>query len=77
MIKHYLKVAIRNLLKYKVQTVVSILGLAMGFVCFALSLYWIHYEITYDGFRQDVDRMYMVRTNDEYAEGKISSRVPY
>ena len=48
MIKHYLKVAIRNLLKYKVQTVVSILGLAMGFVCFALSLYWIHYETTYD-----------------------------
>lgn len=77
MIKHYLKVAIRNLLKYKVQTVVSILGLAMGFVCFALSLYWIHYETTYDGFRQDVDRMYMVRTNDEYAEGKISSRIPY
>lgn len=77
MIKHYLKVAIRNLLKYKAQSVISILGLAVGFVCFALSFYWIHYETTYDHFRPDADRIYMVRTNDEYAEGKISARVPY
>lgn len=76
MIKHCLKIAIRNLVKYKVQSAVSILGLAVGFVCFSLSLYWIHYEMTYDHFRQDADRIYMVRTNDEYTEGKISTRVP-
>lgn len=77
MIKHCLKIAIRNLVKYKVQSAVSILGLAVGFVCFSLSLYWIHYEMTYDHFRKDADRIYMVRTNDEYTEGKISTRVPY
>lgn len=77
MIKHCLKIAIRNLVKYKVQSAVSILGLAVGFICFSLSLYWIHYEMTYDHFRQDADRIYMVRTNDEYTEGKISTRVPY
>ena len=77
MIKHCLKIAIRHLVKYKVQSAVSILGLAVGFVCFSLSLYWIHYEMTYDHFRQDADRIYMVRTNDEYTEGKISTRVPY
>ena len=37
MIEHCLKVAFRNLTKYKVQSIVSILGLAIGFVCFALS----------------------------------------
>ena len=47
MITHYLKVAFRNLLKYKTQTVISILGLAVGFTCFALSAIWIHYEMTY------------------------------
>ena len=77
MIKHCLKIAIRNLVKYKVQSAVSILGLAVGFVCLSLSLYWIHYEMTYDHFRQNADRIYMVRTNDEYTEGKISTRVPY
>lgn len=61
MITHDLKVAIRNLLKYKVQTGISMLGLAAGFVCFVLSAFWIHYERTYDQFRKDADRLYLVR----------------
>ena len=36
MIRHYLKIACRNLLKYKTQSIISILGLAIGFTCFAL-----------------------------------------
>ena len=77
MIKHYLKVAFRNLVKYKTQSLVSIIGLAVGFTCFALSVLWIRYEMTYDTFHNGADRIYMVRTNDEYTEGKISTRVPY
>jgi len=76
MIQHYLKVAIRNLLKYKVQTGISMLGLAAGFICFVLSAFWIHYEMTYDQFRKDVDRLYLVRVNDGFAEGRITWRVP-
>ena len=64
MIIHYLKVAIRNLLKYKTQTFVSILGLAVGFVCFALSAYWIRYEMNYDSFHRDADRIYWVSANN-------------
>ena len=45
MIKHYLKVAFRNLMKYKPQSFVSIIGLAVGFTCFALSVLWIRYEM--------------------------------
>ena len=37
MITHYLKVAVRNLLKYKTQNFISILGLAVGLFCFYLS----------------------------------------
>lgn len=76
MIQHYLKVAIRNLLKYKVQTGISMLGLAAGFVCFVLSTFWIHYEMTYDQFRKDAERLYLVRVNDGFAEGRITWRVP-
>jgi hypothetical protein len=60
MITHYLKVAVRNLLKYKTQTIISILGLAVGFVCFALSAFWIRYEMTYDAFHEDAEQMYWV-----------------
>jgi len=77
MITHYLKVAFRNLLKYKTQTAISVLGLAVGFVCFALSALWIEHESTFDNYRRDVDRLYMVRTNDGYKEGGIRSRVNY
>ena len=63
MIKHYLKVAFRNLAKYKVQSIVSILGLAVGFVCFALSTLWIRYEMTYDTFHEGAERIYLVRAH--------------
>ena len=77
MITHYLKVAFRNLLKYKTQTVISVMGLAVGFVCFALSGLWIEHESTFDNYRRDVERLYMVRTNDGFNEGGIEIRVNY
>ena len=39
MIQHYLKIAWRNLLKYKTQNIISILSLAVGVVCFAITVY--------------------------------------
>ena len=39
MIIHYLKVAIRNLLKYKRQNLISIGGLAVGLFCFCICFY--------------------------------------
>ena len=76
MITHYLKVAVRNLLKYKTQTIISILGLAVGFVCFALSAFWIRYEMTYDAFHEDADRIYLVITDDEVKTGIYSCYTP-
>ena len=39
MITHYLKVAVRNLLKYKTQNLISIGGLAIGLFCFCICFY--------------------------------------
>ena len=33
MILHYLKIAVRNLWKYRTQSIISMLGLAIGFAC--------------------------------------------
>ena len=63
---HYLKISFRNLWKYKTQSVISIIGLAVGFVCFALSALWIRYEMTYDSFLKDSDRIYAVKTKNIY-----------
>lgn len=59
MIQHYLKVAVRSLMKYKMQTAISIVGLAVGFVCLAFSMIWIRYELTYDDFHRGAERLYV------------------
>jgi ABC-type antimicrobial peptide transport system permease subunit len=72
MFKHYLKVAFRNMWKYKYQTLVSVVGLAVGFACFATAALWIRYEMTYDTFHKNADRMYRIGISqggdtDEYS----------
>lgn len=69
MIKHYLKVAFRNLVKYKTQSVVSIIGLAIGLTCFALSVLWIRYEMTYDNFHEGADRIYLAGSDSKSGDG--------
>jgi hypothetical protein len=79
MFKHYFTVAFRNLRKYRTQSVVGILGLAVGFVCFALSVMWIRYDMTYDTFHEGAQRLYLVRNETNFTfDGSTLSRVtPY
>ena len=62
MLHHYLKIAFRNMWKYKNQTLISVLGLAVGFTCFALAMLWIRYEMTFDSFHKNAKQMYVVYT---------------
>jgi ABC-type antimicrobial peptide transport system permease subunit len=72
MLTHYLKIAFRNLWKYRSQTVISIVGLAVGFTCFALSAMWIRYEMTYDSFRPDAAKTYVLNHPDVFVAGGLS-----
>ena len=60
MFPHYLKIAFRNMWKYKNQTLISVIGLAVGFTCFALATLWIRYEMTFDSFHKNAKQMYVV-----------------
>jgi hypothetical protein len=64
---HYLKVAFRNLWKYKNQTLISVFGLSVGFTCFAPATLWIRYETTYDNFLKNADRVYYINTPSIYS----------
>ena len=77
MIKHYLKVAFRNLLKYKTQSLISILGMAFGFACFALASLWIRHEMTYDTFHDGADRIYRIRKEEKGSANGLGSVTPY
>lgn len=75
MFKHNLTVSVRNLIKYKVQTWVSILGLAIGFVCFSLSMLWMRHEATYDSFHPCADRTYLL-AQQSFIHAKVREWVP-
>jgi ABC-type antimicrobial peptide transport system permease subunit len=74
MIRHYLKVAFRNMWKYKSQTFISVAGLAVGFAAFAMATLWLRYETTYDSFHADADRMYCIVAPDNFSPHMVSLR---
>ena len=65
MILHYLKIALRNLLKYKTQSAISVLGLAVGLAFFTFGIHWLKYETSYDSFYPDAKRSYLIYTQAE------------
>jgi len=77
MIKHYLKVAFRNMWKYKMQSGISIVGLAMGFICFALAMLWIRYEMSYDKFHRDAERIYVIYEPNTFSHSGLSRDINF
>lgn len=75
MIQHYFITATRNLIKYKVQTLVSMIGLAIGLVSFTYGYYWLNYETSYDGFYPDSKQICLVAGLDKET-GKQQERMP-
>jgi putative ABC transport system permease protein len=69
MIKNYLTIAWRNLLRNKIFSIINILGLAIGFsVCF-LILQYVFFEYSYDRFHTNADRIYRVTVDFSWAAG--------
>jgi len=67
MFKNYLKIAYRNLLKHRTNSVVSITGLSIGIGCFLLLATYILHELRYDRFHENADSL--VRVNLFYQSG--------
>ena len=62
MIKSYLKIAWRNLMKNKVFSFINIFGLCAGLVCCMLISLYILNEMSYDKYQKDADDIYQVGT---------------
>src|SRR6218665_1267766 len=70
MIRNYLKIALRNLLKRKGFTLLNIFGLAIGMTCCLLILQYVNYERGFDKFHEGADKVARLRI-DSYNEGKL------
>jgi putative ABC transport system permease protein len=63
MINSYIKIAFRNLWRYKIFSFINITGLAVGIAaCFLIFLY-VEFELSYDSFNSKTDRIYRLVTD--------------
>lgn len=58
MLQNYLKIAFRNLFKYKFHSLINILGLALGVGSFLVLALYVIDELTYDQFHENSERLY-------------------
>lgn len=68
MIIHYLKVAVRQLLKYKMQNLISIVGLAVGLFCFCVCFYITRFVGSVDECFENHERLVEVYLTDPYGD---------
>lgn len=67
MLKNYLIVAIRNLFRQRIYSLINILGLAIGLACSFLIILYIYHEISFDKFHDDYENIYRVANKGEIA----------
>ena len=60
MLKNYLKIAGRNLVKQRVFSLINLMGLTLGLSAFWLITLYIADELSYDQFQEKADRIYRV-----------------
>ncbi|MFC1563408.1 ABC transporter permease [candidate division KSB1 bacterium] len=60
MFKNYLKIALRNIKKQKGFSFINLSGLSIGIACCILILLYVQYELSYDKYHENADRIYRV-----------------
>lgn len=62
MLQNYLKIAVRNLLRHKLYSVINIGGLAIGLAACLMIFLFVRNELSYDTWLQGADRLYRLET---------------
>jgi putative ABC transport system permease protein len=60
MFKNYLKVALRNIGRHKLYSLINIVGLSIGIASFLLIIFYIQHEKSYDNFHKNGKNIYQV-----------------
>lgn len=73
MLRNYFKIAWRNIMRHKGYAAINILGLAIGISACLLILQYVSFELSYEKFQVNKDRIYRVQ-QDRYDKGKLSTQ---
>lgn len=80
MIRSYLKIALRNLIRHKIFSFINITGLALGLAVSTLILLFVSHEVSYDTFHTNYKRIFQVKASlkmgeQEFAFSHMSPRL--
>jgi len=75
MIKNYLRVTWRNLVKNKVFSFINITGLAIGLACFLLIALYVTDELAYDRYNEKAERIYRVDAAIKFGGNELNLAV--
>ncbi|MEP7145040.1 MAG: ABC transporter permease, partial [Ferruginibacter sp.] len=75
MIKNYLKIAWRNLLKNKTFSIINIAGLAIGLSSFLLIALYVADELSYDRYNEKAGRIYRVNSDIRFGGTELKLAV--
>ncbi|HMH34394.1 MAG TPA: ABC transporter permease [Puia sp.] len=73
MFRNYFKTAWRNIKRHKAYSAINILGLAIGIAACLLILQYVSFELSYENFQENKDRIYRVQ-QDRFDNGKLSTQ---
>lgn len=73
MLKVYLLVALRHFRKNLLSFIINILGLAIGMTAFILIMQFVRFELNYDNFHENEDRIYRIQ-QDRYNKGELTTQ---
>ncbi|SFL20236.1 ABC transporter permease [Proteiniphilum acetatigenes] len=63
-----MKITIRTLNRFRLYTVVNILGLALGLTCVILIVRYVHQETTVNHFAADLSRTYLMSIEEQIGQ---------
>lgn len=75
MLKNYLLIAQRYLLRYKSYTTINVLGLAVGIACCVLIMLFVRSEFSYDRWNSKADRTYRLWQRVKIQDQEFSTAI--
>jgi len=77
MLKNYIKIALRNLLKSKIYSLINIFGLTVGLAACILIALWVQDELSFDRFNKNVNNIFRVISyKGKFEDRSASSPAP-
>ena len=69
MILHYLKIALRNIFKDKIYSLINLIGLSIAVACCLLLIFWIKFETSFEDCYPKAGRIYKVLEVEKRVDG--------